>query len=99
MDPVMRWTTIAVIFLPAAVLVARVNLRLITHHAAVWAGLLGWKGLSARSLLLWNDGHVALGDLVLSSRIWQARFGVLASLVSVMTFLSATSPRCLAVGL
>src|SRR3990167_1292996 len=73
MDPVVRWSVLALIFLPAAVLVARVNLRLITHHARVWALKPSWRALERRSALLWNDGHVALGDRVLSSRILQDR--------------------------
>ena len=99
MDPVVRWSVLALIFLPAAVLVARVNPRLITHHARVWALKPSWRALERRSALLWNDGHVALGGRVLSSRIWQARFGGLLSMFAAMTFMAATNPRCVALWL
>lgn len=99
MDPVLRWAMVCVAFLPTLLLTARASVRLISHHPAVWARISVWRGLSERMGILFGDDHVALGDRVLSARIWQARFGALVSLVLMMGMLRATDPRCVALGL
>lgn len=81
-------------FLPVMLCMARVNLRLITHHAGFWARTRSWRGAEARSGLLFGDEHVAMGDRVLSGRIWLARYAGIVSIVLVVTLLGVTSPRC-----
>lgn len=96
MDPVVRWSLVMPTVLLAALLIVRVNLRLITRHPAVWARVSRPDRFAERGGLLWGDDHVRLGDTILSAMIWQARFGGLMSIVLALTLLGATSPRCVA---
>ena len=94
MDPVARWAMLCLAFLPMWLLTARASRRLISHHPAVWARISVPGGLSERWALLFGDDHVALGDGVLSMRIWQARYGGLLTLVLVMSLLHFSDPHC-----
>ena len=96
MDPVVRWSLVMLAALPAAFLVARVNLRLITRHPAVWGRVSALGGQAELVGLLWGDDHIRLGDTRLSVLIWQARFGAIVTIVLALTLLGATSPRCVA---
>ena len=96
MDPLVRYAIVFAMYLPAIIMFGFARRALAARRPEVWARIRPLGQLGARMKMFFGDDHIALGDPVVSRKIWQARWAVVGSLMLVVAAAGATSPRCVA---